>query len=90
MSITFMTLTELSEAMKRGELSSREITEAYLARIQEAEGQIGGYITVDEEGALRQADEADRARAAGNVLSPLHGIPVAVKDNICVEGLPTT
>ena len=90
MSMLSMTLTELSEAMKRCELSSRKITEAYLARIQEVESQIGGYITVDEEGALRQADEADRARMSGNALSPLHGIPVALKDNICVEGLPTT
>ena len=90
MSIVSMTLTELSEAMKRGELSSRDITEAYIARIHKVEDRIGGYITVDEEGALRQADEADRARASGEKLSPLHGIPVAVKDNICVEGLPTT
>ena len=90
MSIVSMTLTELSEAMKRGELSSREITEAYIARIHEVEDRIGGYITVDEAGALRQAEEADRARAAGARLSPLHGIPVAVKDNICVEGLPAT
>lgn len=90
MSITSLTLTELSEAMKRGELSSREITEAYLNRIHEAESQIGGYITVAEEGALRQAEEADKARASGAPLSPMHGIPVAVKDNICVEGLPTT
>ena len=90
MSITTMTLTELSGAMARGELSSREITQAYLDRIHAVEEMVGGYITVDEEGALRQADEADRARASGGVLSPLHGIPVAVKDNICVEGLPTT
>ena len=90
MSILTMTLTELSEAMKRGELSSREITEAYIARIHEVEDKVQGYITADEEGALRQADEADRARASGEKLPPLHGIPVAVKDNICVEGLPTT
>ena len=90
MSITSMTLTELSEAMKRGELTSRAITEAYLERIRAVEEEIGGYVTVDEEGALRQAEEADRARASGEKLSPLHGIPVAVKDNICVEGLPTT
>ena len=90
MSIVTMTLTELNRAMERGELSSREITEAYIARIHEVEDKIGGYITVDEEGALRQADEADKAHATGEALSPLHGIPVAVKDNICVEGLPTT
>ena len=90
MSITTMTLTELSAAMRRGELSSREITQACLDRIHAVEEQVGGYITVDEEGALRQADEADKARASGAALSPLHGIPVAVKDNICVEGLPTT
>ncbi|MCH5286729.1 MAG: Asp-tRNA(Asn)/Glu-tRNA(Gln) amidotransferase subunit GatA [Christensenellaceae bacterium] len=90
MSIVSMTLTELSEAMKRGELSSREITQAYLDRIHEVEDKVGGYITVDEEGALEQAEKADRARASGERLSPLHGIPVAVKDNICVEGLPAT
>ena len=90
MSIVSMTLTALSEAIKRGELSSREITQAYLDRIHAVEEKVGGYVTVDEEGALRQADEADKARASGEKLSPLHGIPVAVKDNICIEDMPTT
>ena len=90
MSIVSMSLIELSAAMKRGELSSREATRAYLDRIHEVEEKVGGYITLNEEGAMRQADEADKARAAGENVSPQHGIPVAVKDNICVEGLPTT
>ena len=88
--ITSMTMGELAEQLACGALSSREITEAYLERIARAEGRVGAYVTVCREEALRQADEADARRASGEKVHPLCGVPVAVKDNICTEGVRTT
>ena len=90
MKITRMTLLELSDAMQRGDLTSREVTQAYLDRIHQVEGKVQAYISLNEEEALRQADECDKKRQQGEKVSPLCGIPVAVKDNICVKGGKTT
>lgn len=88
--ITSMTMGELAEQLASGALSSREITEAYLKRIDQVEDKVGAYVTVCREEALRQADEADTRRASGEAVHPLCGVPVAVKDNICTEGVRTT
>ena len=88
--ITSMTMGELAEQLASGALSSREITEAYLKRIDQVEDKVGAYVTVCREEALRQADEADARRASGEAVHPLCGVPVAVKDNICTEGVRTT
>ena len=90
MKITRMTLLELSDAMQRGDLTSREVTQAYLDRIHQVEGKVQAYISLNEDEALRQADECDKKRQQGEKVSPLCGIPVAVKDNICVKGGKTT
>lgn len=90
MNITEMPLTLLAEALRRGETTSREITQAYLAHIVERDGQIGAYITVDGEKALRQAERCDAQRASGQACGPLHGVPMALKDNLCVAGGRTT
>lgn len=90
MKITRMTLLALSDAMQRGDLTSREVTQAYLNRIHQVEGKVQAYISLNEEEALRQADECDKKRQQGEKVSPLCGIPVAVKDNICVKGGKTT
>ena len=76
----------------RGEVSSVELTQATLDRIVACDNEIKAYLTVAPEAALEQAAEADRVRANGDGgnLPPLLGIPLAVKDVICVEGLPTT
>ena len=86
MKITRMTLLALSDAMQRGDLTSREVTQAYIDRIHQVEGKVQAYISLNEEEALRQADECDKKRQQGEKVSPFCGIPVAVKDNICVKG----
>lgn len=84
--MTNMTLTALAAALSRREISAREVTQAYMNRIREADDRVGAFLSVDEENALRRADEID---AAGES-APLLGIPVAVKDNICVKDRPMT
>ena len=71
MKITRMTLLELSDAMQRGDLTSREVTQAYLDRIHQVEGKVQAYISLNEEEALRQADECDKKRQQGEKVSPL-------------------
>lgn len=90
MKITQMSIQALSDAMRRGVLTSREITEAYLHQIDAVDQNVRAYITVNREEALAQADACDRMRQDGKILSPLHGIPMALKDNICVAGGRTT
>ena len=84
-----MTLTALHAALMRRELSAREAAQAHLQRIADTDGEVGAYITVCAEEALRQAEEADRRIAAGET-HPLLGVPMAVKDNICTRGVKTT
>ena len=84
------TVHELVDMLASGETTSVEITKAYLDRIKEVEPKVDAYITVDAEGAMNKAKEVDARRAAGEKLSPLAGIPMAIKDNICTEGVLTT
>ncbi|NLT27198.1 MAG: Asp-tRNA(Asn)/Glu-tRNA(Gln) amidotransferase subunit GatA [Microbacteriaceae bacterium] len=88
--LTALTAAELAEAIRTGETTSVAATEAHLARIDAVDGAVNAFLAVDADGALAQAAEADRRRAAGDELSPLAGVPVAVKDNIVTEGLETT
>lgn len=84
------TVHELAEMLAGGETTSVEITKAYLDRIEAVEAKVNAYITVDAKGALEQAAAADAKRASGEHLSIFAGIPVAIKDNICTEGMLTT
>ena len=84
------TIHELSSMLRAGEITSVELTKSVLDRIEEVDGKLNGYITVDREGALAQAGEADARLKSGEVTSDLCGIPVAIKDNICTKGVATT
>ncbi|HCL27004.1 MAG TPA: Asp-tRNA(Asn)/Glu-tRNA(Gln) amidotransferase GatCAB subunit A [Candidatus Latescibacteria bacterium] len=90
-----MTHAELTahEALDRlvdGDLTSVELTESVLERIESTEPRINAYISVDADGALAAAAQLDRRRQAGERLGPLAGIPMAVKDVMCVNGGRTT
>ena len=84
------TALELLELLDRGELSARELTEAYLERIQRYEEHVKAFLLVDWEGALQQARAVDERRARRERLGPLAGIPVALKDVLCTAGQRTT
>lgn len=82
-----MTIHELHDRLVNGETTSRALTEAYLAKI---DPEINAYITVNADAALAAADAVDAKIAAGKEIGMLEGIPMAIKDNICTEGLRTT
>lgn len=90
MNIVDMTATRLAEAIRAGKTTAVEAAEAVLARIEEEDKKYNCYVTVDREGALAQAKAVQGRIEAGQLLGPLAGVPVAVKDNICTEGLLTT
>ena len=83
------TVTQLAAALKSGELSSRELTSHFLQRIEQADGTLNSFITVTAEQALNQAEAADNARAAGKA-GKLAGIPFALKDIFCTQGVKTS
>jgi aspartyl-tRNA(Asn)/glutamyl-tRNA(Gln) amidotransferase subunit A len=84
-----MTATELGRVLAEKKASSVEITEAFLKRIEAVEEKVHSYVTVTPELALDMAKEADRRLARGEG-GPLTGIPIAVKDNMCIKGQRTT
>lgn len=88
--LTRLGLLEAAECMRRGEFSSQELTQAYLARIARLDPGINSYITVTAELALDAARRADAARAAGAALGPLAGTPLALKDLFETASLRTT
>ena len=85
-----ITLAEAARRVAARELSPVELTRATLERIEALNGHLAAYITVPAELALRQAEEAEREIARSGPRSPLHGIPVALKDNIATAGVETT
>lgn len=90
MCITDMTAVELAAAIREGETTAVEATEAMLARIAEKDKELNCYVTVDREGALQQAASVQEKIEKGELKGPLAGVPVAIKDNLCTEGLLTT
>ncbi len=88
--IPFLSVAELGGLFKKKEVSPVEAIEAYLDRIDRVDGKLNSYITVCREVALREAKEAERALSHGEYLGPMHGIPVAVKDQMNTKGIRTT
>jgi aspartyl-tRNA(Asn)/glutamyl-tRNA(Gln) amidotransferase subunit A len=84
-----LSIAQAHERLKKREIGAVELTRAVLDRIARVEPQVGAFITVTPEPALKQAEEADRRIAAGQIL-PLTGIPLAVKDLISTRGIRTT
>ncbi|MET0840390.1 MAG: amidase family protein, partial [Marmoricola sp.] len=81
---------ELADALGSGETTSVELTQTFLDRIAEVDGEIHAFLHVDAEGALAAARASDARRAGEELLSRLDGVPIAVKDVLATEGLPTT
>ena len=90
MDITKLTAVELGKKIKDRETSVREAVEAVFDRIKAVEGEYNCYVTLCEEQALKQADEIQKKIDDGTLTGPLAGVPVAIKDNMCTEGVLTT
>ena len=88
--IPFLTVAELGDHIRNRDVSPVEVTEAYLDRIDSLNSQIRAYLTVTADIARQAAQDCEEEIAAGNYRGPLHGIPVAVKDQMYTEGVRTT
>ena len=80
----------LLASLQAGDLSSRTLTTACLARIDQLNPKLNAFISVDADAALAQADSVDSRRAAGENIGLLQGLPIGIKDNMCQLGVPTT
>ena len=87
---TLQSVRGVREQVARGEVSALEICRDHLTRIEAANPRLNAFNTVIADRALERAAEIDRRRAAGDALGPLAGVPVALKDNLCVRGVCTT
>ncbi|MFN7873217.1 MAG: Asp-tRNA(Asn)/Glu-tRNA(Gln) amidotransferase subunit GatA [Cyanobacteriota bacterium] len=85
-----MGIAEWRQRLRKGEVSARQLTESCLARIDSVDAQVHAFLEVTRERALADADRIDLARAAGQELPPLAGIPIAIKDNLCTRGIRTS
>lgn len=90
MSLMSLTAVELGNKIRAGEVTAGEAVEDALAAIRTKEPQINGFVTVDEEGARKRAEEVQKQIADGSLTGPLAGVPVAIKDNMCIQGMKTT
>ncbi len=88
--ILSLTAVQLGKKIKDGEVTSVEAVKAVLGQIKAMEPVLNSFVTIEEERALKQAEEVQKQIAAGELTGPLAGVPVAVKDNICIDGMKTT
>ncbi|MCC8163158.1 MAG: Asp-tRNA(Asn)/Glu-tRNA(Gln) amidotransferase subunit GatA [Lachnospiraceae bacterium] len=90
MSLMSLTAVELGKKIAAGEVSAVEATKDALAQVKRLDEKYNCYVTVDEEAALREAEAVQQKIASGELTGPLAGVPVAIKDNMCTEGMLTT
>lgn len=90
MSILEHSATQLLDLLDRGELTSVEITRAYLDQIERRDGQVRAFLRVTRDDALRQAELVDEKRKLKQPVGKLAGLPIAIKDVLCARGEPTT
>ena len=84
------TLSQISLALNKGEVSSVELTKACLARIEQKNAELGCYLHVASASALQTAEQSDQRRRQGQALGELDGVPVGIKDMIFCAGMPVT
>ena len=90
MNLMTLTAVELGRKIKNKEVTAVQATQAALDAIRQKEKEVNSFVTVDEEKALKRAEEIQKRIDAGELTGPLAGVPVAIKDNMCTEGLLTT
>ena len=88
--LAFASIERLTPLIRERQVSSLELTRTFLERIERHNQRLGAYITVMGEQALRSAEEADDAIARGEYRGPMHGIPIALKDQVYTRGVRTT
>jgi aspartyl-tRNA(Asn)/glutamyl-tRNA(Gln) amidotransferase subunit A len=84
------TAASLADDLAAGRVTSVEVTRRHLDRIAEVDERVHAFLHVDAEGALRDAAASDERRASSGALSPLDGVPIAIKDVVATRGMPTT
>ena len=90
MSLLDLTAVELGRKIKAGEVTAIEAAKASLEQMRRYEDIIHAYVTIEEDRTLRQAEKVQKQIEAGTLTGPLAGVPVAIKDNLCTEGMLTT
>ena len=90
MSLTELSAVQLAKRIQSKEVSCREVTDAFLSRIEQTEPQLHAYVSVTKELAQTRADELDARLARSESIGPLGGVPLALKDNLCTKGVRTT
>jgi aspartyl-tRNA(Asn)/glutamyl-tRNA(Gln) amidotransferase subunit A len=86
----FLSITEAAQGLRSGAFSAEALTQLALDRIEQFDTLLHAFITVTAETALAQARQADQERSRGLDRGPLHGVPIALKDNVFVQGVATT
>jgi aspartyl-tRNA(Asn)/glutamyl-tRNA(Gln) amidotransferase subunit A len=89
-SLADLTIAEAGRTLRAGACTAEDLVEAVLERAAFTEAELHAYLTIDHDGARSTARDADRELAAGLDRGPLHGIPLALKDNLCTRGVETT
>ena len=90
MDISSLTVKKFQEGLRRKEFSAFEVAQNIFKRIEEYDGELGAYLCLLKDDALRRASEVDAALAGGENLPPLAGVPLAIKDNIVIKEVPAT